>query len=131
MTVSDALLRRALLATAAMNALGAFTFTPWGRPIRDLAGMPEAVHPLYLLVIGVFVGIFGAGYLYAGLTGHTDPLFIAVSAAGKLAFVVLLTAFWIAGELSIRAPFAAGGDLLFGMIFVVWLLGGPARRTVD
>jgi hypothetical protein len=114
-----------------MNAAGALAFTPWGRWIRDLGGFPDGSHALYLLVIAVFVGLFGVGYLYAGLTGHLDPLFIAISAAGKLAFVALLTGFWLAGELSIRAPLAAVGDLFFGVLFVMWLLGRPARRPVD
>ena len=114
-------MRRALLATAAMNAVGAFTFTPWGAPIRDLAAMPPA-HPLYLLVIGVFVLLFGVGYLWCGLTGRADPIFIAIAAAGKLAFFGLLLGFAIAGELSFRAPLAAVGDLVFGAMFVVWLL---------
>ena len=115
-------MRRALLATAAMNAVGAITFTPWGAPIRDLAAMPPGAHPVDLLVIGVFVLLFGVGYLWCGLTGRADPLFIAIAAAGKLAFFGLLLGFAVAGELSMRAPLAAVGDLVFGAMFVVWLL---------
>jgi hypothetical protein len=114
-------MRNALLATAAMNALGGFAFTPWGAPIRDLAALPSGAHPLYLMIIGVFVLLFGVGYLWTGLTGRADPLFIAIAAAGKLAFFGLLTAFWLAGELSLRAPLAAVGDLVFGTLFVAWL----------
>jgi hypothetical protein len=116
-------MRRALLATAVMNGVGFLTFTPWGEPIRDLAGMPSGTHPLYLLVIAVFVLIFGVGYFWCGYTGRADPLFIAIGAAGKLAFFGLLVAFWIGGELSLRAPLAAVGDLLFGGLFVIWLAG--------
>lgn len=114
-------MRNALLATAAMNVLGALTFTAWGAPIRDLAGMPPAP-AIYLLVIGAFVGLFGVGYLWTGLTGRADPLFIALAAAGKLSFVGLLAGFWLAGELPVRAPLAAVGDLVFGVLFVRWLL---------
>lgn len=113
---------RALLATAAMNAVGAFAFTPWGAPLRALVGLPAEAHTLYLLVIGSFVGLFGIGYLYTGLTGRADPLFIAIAAAGKLTFFGLLAAFWLTGELAIRAPVAAVGDLVFGAMFVVWLV---------
>jgi hypothetical protein len=115
-------MRRALLATAAMNAVGAVTFTPWGARIRDLAGMPPNAHPIYLLVIGAFVLLFGVGYLWCGITGRADPLFVAIAAAGKLAFFGLLLAFAIAGELSPRAPLAAVGDLVFGVLFVAWLV---------
>ena len=122
-------LRRALLATAAMNAFGAFAFTPWGAPLRDLVGLPSGAHPLYLLIIGVFVGLFGVGYLWTGLTGRADPLFIAIAAAGKLSFVGLLLAFWLVGELSIRAPVSALGDLVFGALLLVWLAGRPQQTA--
>lgn len=115
-------MRTALLATAVMNVVGALALTPWGAWVRELAQMPPC-HPLYLLVIGTFVLLFGVGYLWTGLTGRADPLFVAIAAAGKLSFFGLLTAFWIAGELTIRAPLAAVGDLVFGALFVVWLLG--------
>jgi hypothetical protein len=116
-------LRRALLATAVMNAFGAFAFTAWGAPLRDLIGLPAGSHPLYLLLIGTFVGLFGVGYLWTGLTGRADPLFIAIAAAGKLSFFGLLAAFWVAGELPARAPAAAVGDLVFGALFAIWLAG--------
>ena len=115
-------MRTALLATAVMNVVGALALTPWGAWVREFAQMPPC-HPLYLLVIGTFVLLFGVGYLWTGLTGRADPLFVAIAAAGKLSFFGLLTAFWIAGELTIRAPLAAVGDLVFGALFVVWLLG--------
>jgi hypothetical protein len=117
-------MRNALLATAVMNSFGAFAFTPWGAPLRDLADMPTNVHPLYLLVIGSFVLLFGIGYLVTGVTGRADPLFIAIAAAGKLSFFGLLAAFWVVGELTVRAPLAAIGDLAFGMAFVTWLVRG-------
>jgi hypothetical protein len=131
MTPLPVWMRRALLATAAMNLAGALTFTPWGGPIRDFAGMPPAP-AVYLLVIAVFVLLFGVGYLVCGATGRADPLFIAIAAAGKLSFFGLLLAFAVAGELPMRAPLAAVGDLVFGALFVGWLAGlrRQASRTL-
>lgn len=117
---------RALLATSAMNAFGAFAFTPWGAPLRALVGLPADAHALYLLVIASFIGLFGLGYLYTGLTERADPLFIAIAGAGKLTFFGLLAVFWSMGELPIRAPLAAVGDLVFGAMFVAWLAGNRA-----
>ncbi len=122
MTPLPSWMRRAFLATAAMNLAGALTFTPWGEPIRDFAGMPPAP-AIYLLVIGVFVLLFGVGYFVCGATGRADPLFVAIAAAGKLSFFGLLLAFALAGDLPIRAPLSAVGDLVFGGLFVVWLAG--------
>lgn len=122
MTPLPTWMRRALLATAAMNLAGALTFTRWGDPIRDFAGMPPAP-AIYLLVIGTFVLLFGVGYLVCGVTGRADPLLIAIAAAGKLSFFGLLLAFAVAGDLPMRVPLAAVGDLVFGVLFVVWLAG--------
>lgn len=122
MTPLPVWMRRALLATAAMNLAGALTFTPWGEPIRNFAGVPPAP-AVYLLVIGVFVLLFGVAYFVCGVTGRADPLLIAIAAAGKLSFFGLLFAFAVVGELPIRAPLAAVGDLVFGVLFVVWLAG--------
>jgi hypothetical protein len=121
-------MRRTLLATAVMNVFGAGLFLPSAVALRALAGVPPAEHPVYLLTIAMFVLLFGAGYLYSGLVGRADPLFIAISAAGKLSFVGILVFSWLSGAVSIRAPLMAVGDLVFGLLFLTWLLG-DARRA--
>jgi hypothetical protein len=107
-----------------MNLVGALTFTPWGRPIRALGELPEAP-AVYLWIIATFVLLFGVAYLVMGLTGRGERLLIAIAAVGKLAFFALLAAFWLAGALTIKAPLAAVGDLVFGALFVTWLLSPP------
>ena len=114
-------LQRAMLATAAMNLMGALTFTPWGRPIRALGELPDGAPPVYLWIIAIFVLLFGVAYLVMGLTGRGDPLLIAIAAAGKLSFFALLAVFWLAGGLTIKAPLSAVGDLVFGALFLIWL----------
>lgn len=110
-----------MLATAAMNLMGALTFTPWGRPIRALGELPEGAPPVYLWIIAIFILLFGVAYFVMGVTGRGDPLLIAIAGVGKLSLVVLLTVLWIAGELTIKAPLSAVGDLVFGVLFLVWL----------
>lgn len=121
-------LRRAFLATAVMNAFGALLFLPGADALRELAGVPPAEQPLYLVTLAMFVALFGAAYFYAGWTGRADDLFVALSAAGKLSFVAILLAFWAAGGVSARAPLAAAGDLAFGLLFLTWLLAGARRE---
>jgi hypothetical protein len=116
-------MRRALFATAAMNLLGAALFAPPARTLRAVAGFPEAEHQLYLAIVGMFVLLFGLGYLWSAAAGRADRVFIAVAAAGKLSFVALLVSFWAAGALSARAPLVGAGDLVFGVLFLIWLYG--------
>src|SRR5213593_4622977 len=121
-------MRRALFATAAMNILGAVLFAPSARTLRAIAGMPEGDHPLYLATVSMFVLLFGLAYLWAALAGRADRLFITLAAVGKLSFFALLVWFWAGGALSVRAPLAATGDLVFGVLFLKWLYG--AERAV-
>jgi hypothetical protein len=119
-------MRGALLATAAMNAGAGIAFLPPAEGLRALTGFPDG-EPLYLATVALFVLLFGAGYLWIGLTGRPERLFIALSAAGKLGFVALVTAFWASGTLPLRALVSALGDLPFGVLFGWWVW--TARRT--
>lgn len=118
-------MRRTLLATAALNMVGALLMAPpTGGSLRPIVGLPEG-HPLYMWIVAAFVLIFGAAYLSAGLTGQADTLFIAVGAAGKIAFSVALILFWLDGALPWKAPMLGSSDLVFGGLFCVWLCRRP------
>ena len=123
MTPLPTWMRRALLSTAVMNLLAAAAFLPSARAVRALAELPENVHPLYLATISMFILIFGIGYLWIGATGRADRLFIGLAGAGKITFFVILMGYWLAGELSVRAPLLGAADLFFGVLFLIWLAG--------
>ncbi len=114
---------RALVATGVMNLGAAAAFLPAASGLRAMTGFPEPGHPLYILTAGLFVLLFGLAYLWTGLTAHADPLFVTMAAAGKLAFVTLVTVLWLGDSLPARAAIAASADLVFGVLFLVWLLG--------
>lgn len=120
-------MRSALFATAVMNLVGALAFTPYGRAVRALAGLPDEAPAVYLATIGVFILTFGIAYAWTAIVGRADPLFIAVAASGKLAFFAVLTWYWVRGQLPGRAPLAGSGDLLFGLLFLVWLADRSRR----
>jgi len=108
-------MRTALYATAVMNLVAAVALlTPAG---RAAAGVPEG--PIvYIANIALFVALFGAGYLRAAIAGRDERLFLWVAAAGKLGFAALVIALWLSGELPLRAPVAASGDIAFGLLFL-------------
>jgi hypothetical protein len=117
-------MRRALFATAAMNLGAATLFLPVAEPLRALAGFPAVAHPLYPLTAGLFVLLFGIGYLWTAATGRDERLFIGLSAVGKLAFVVLVVGLWSAGSLPMRAAVLGSADLVFAILFFTWLVRG-------
>ena len=122
-------MRRALFVTAAMNLLAAAGFLPAAGTLRAVAGFPEEAHPFYLLTVGMFVLLFGLGYLWTALVGRADRLFIALATIGKLSFFALLVHLWTTGALPMRAPIMGSGDLVFGLIFLAWLLTARAQRA--
>ena len=112
--------RIALFATAAMNILGAFSFIPANRVGREQFGFPEA-HPLYLWILAAWIFAFGLCYLWMAIKQSREWLFIAIGAIGKLSFFGILLLLALAGELPFRAVLGGAGDLIFGILFVVWL----------
>ena len=116
-------MRNALYATAVMNAGGACMFLPPAGRLRDLAGLPADGNPFYLALCGMFVGLFGVGYLWCAVRGTADRLFITVAALGKLSFFALTASYCAAGALPVRAPLTAAADLFFAVLFFVWLYG--------
>lgn len=124
-------MRGAMFATAAMNLVGAVAFLPASEALRSSCGLPNDGHPIYRVTVGAFVFIFGLAYLWSGIKGEADRLFVAVGAAGKLAFFALLAWFWSTGSLPGKAVLAGGGDLFFGAAFVIWLFSTRGNRVPD
>ena len=127
MTALPTWLRRALYATAVMNVGAAIGFLPPVTSMRALAGLPLDAPPLYLATVGMFVLLFGLAYLWTAIRGCSEPLFMALAGGGKIAFFALLVWFWGAGDLPLRAPVLGSADLVFGSLFLAWLLAGGAR----
>ena len=121
--MTPAWLRRALLATAAMNILVGLAFASGSASILGAAGLPSGVDAFYTLTVGLFVLLFGLGYLGAAGAERPERLFIALGGVGKLSFVALVAALWMTGRLPARAPIAASPDLAFGLAFLAWSVG--------
>jgi hypothetical protein len=122
-------MRGALYATAIMNLAAGLLFLPGAGALRALAGFPAGEHAIYLATVALFVLLFGGAYLAAAVMGRADRLFITMAAIGKLGFVAVVTACWAAGALSGRAPLVAAADVVFGVLFLAWVLSADAERS--
>ena len=114
-------MRRAFLATAAMNMLGALTFVPFITIFREAFKLPNQTHPFYLWIISIWIFAFGLCYLWLGITGKYERLFVVLAATGKLSFVAILFGYALAGEIPMLTALSGLGDLFFGVVFVLWL----------
>lgn len=112
--------RIVLFATAVMNIFGALTFVPANRSGREMLGVPEP-HPIYLWILAVWIFAFGICYLWMAIKQSREWLFIAIGAIGKLSFFGLLATYALLGEIPFYAALGGVGDLIFGILFVLWL----------
>jgi len=111
----------ALWLTTVLNLVGAFAFAPLSSLGPGMAGLPLEVHPVYLWSLAEFIGLFGLGYGWCAFARRAPRMFIALGAAGKLAFFATLAAYWAAGALPFTAVTSGSPDLWFGLAFCVWL----------
>jgi len=111
-----------------MNFFGALLMAPPSIGLRELAGFPEAGHPLYAWILSLWILFFGIGYLRLSLSTTPERYFVAIGAAGKASFSLLLAAYALAGDLPVRAAAAGSADLAFAAIFAYWLFATRAQR---
>lgn len=115
------LMKWVLLATGVMNMFGALLFVPPVPFFRQFYGLPDAAHPLYLWIISSWIFFFGLCYLWLGITGRRERLFLVIAAAGKISFSILMIIYWLKGEIPIQAAAGSLADLFFGLFFLHYL----------
>ncbi|HEY9877979.1 MAG TPA: hypothetical protein V6D29_05960 [Leptolyngbyaceae cyanobacterium] len=121
--------RYCLSATAIFNLFGAISFAP---PIyyrtADSLGFPKYESPFLLWVLASWILIFGLAYAWLAIKAKPEYLFVAVAAACKVAIALFLIGFYLSGDLPAISLFAAAGDLLFALIFIIWIFLSQRQR---
>lgn len=115
----DRVLRIALWATVALNALGVFIFAPLalGHPSPL---MPIAVPPYFAAQIGFTIALFGGVYAWLAMQREFNRALVIVGGLGKLGFFLLTLAYALAGDLPMSTAAQATPDLVFASIFLWW-----------
>lgn len=118
-------LRRLLLASGPVNALGALLFAPPMDGLRDGFGLPDA-DAFYLWILSSWVLAFGVAYVYMGWTGRVDRGVVALGAWGKATFGVAFLALVMQGRVPATTAAGAGIDLGLAAAFAWWLWTSPS-----
>jgi hypothetical protein len=113
------LLHLALWITVPINAVGAVIFSV--PALRQLSGLPIPAHPFYGLLVGIWIALFGLGYLNLAVSQRYDRTFLATGAFGKLSFFVLAIAYFFQSELGVLALIASSIDAILAAMFLVYL----------
>lgn len=112
----------ALWITTPINLIGFFAFSPLSGIPMETAGLPAEIHPLYRWALAEFIGLFGLGYGWCAYQRTAPRMFIALGAAGKLAFFATIASYWAAGAVPFQAVTSAAPDLFLGAAFAAWTL---------
>lgn len=126
--MNDRRMRLVLWISAAFNFAVALMFV-----FPDLAGeamaMPGPVPRIYTILLAVFVGLFGGAYAWLAMQRQIDRPMVALGAIGKTAVVVVIVAFFMAGDFSAAGAALSLGDVLFAGLFTWWLVGTRATQA--
>ena len=117
----DPFVRTLLRASGPINAFGALIFAPPFPYVRRLFGLPDG-SPVYLWVLSIWIFVFGVAYWHVGVSGRADRTFLAVGAAGKAAFALVLIVAAASGTLPGVAVLVGLPDLAIATVFAAWLL---------
>ncbi len=114
-------MRIVLIATGILNMFGAALFFPLFQSLRVSNNLPLESHPLYLGIISSWILLFGLCYLWLGINGRNERLFLVIGGAGKLAFVILMFSNYATGQIPLTTVASSLPDLFFAILFGFWL----------
>jgi len=112
----------ALIVTGVLNMFGAILFLPASESLRLANGFPADSHPFYLSIISSWIFLFGLCYLWLGIKGRNERLFLVIGAAGKAGFVGLAFLFAALGDIPVITALSTLPDIVFAAIFSYYLI---------
>jgi hypothetical protein len=114
---SNRILRGALWASVALNALGVVVFAPLavGRPSPLL---PVPLSPFLAGQVGFVIALFGGVYVWLARQPIIHRPLLVVGGLGKLGFFGLAVAYAVAGVVPVHVAVSALPDLVLGTLFL-------------
>lgn len=115
----DRLIRGALWATVALNALGVAIFgaAALGRPP---ALLPIEAPPFFAAQIAFTIALFGCVYAWLAMQPVIDPRLVIVGGFGKLGFFTITLIYALSGVVPMSMALNATPDLVLAGIFLWW-----------
>jgi len=113
----DRVLRGALWASVALNALGVIVFAPLaiGRPSSLL---PVPLSPFLAGQMGLVIALFGGVYFWLARQPIVHRPLLVVGGLGKLGFFGLAVVYAVAGLVPLQVAISALPDLVLGTLLL-------------
>ena len=115
----ERIIRTALWATVALNALGVVVFTPPALGYHS-AWLPIEVPRYFAAQVGFTIALFGGVYAWLALQPRINRPLIVVGGFGKLGFFAITLVYAIVGDVPVGMALNATPDLVFAAIFLWW-----------
>jgi hypothetical protein len=125
MTDPTAVVRRALWASVPANVGVAAIMLAPDSALGRLVGLPApAPHPVYRVLLALFLALFGGAYAWLATQPRIDRAFVAFGAIGKALAFASMAGLWLLGLASGRWTLLMAGDLAFAAVFAWWCVVG-------
>jgi hypothetical protein len=121
---NDRIIRSALWATVALNALGVVVFTPPALGYQS-AWLPVEVPRYFAAQVGFTILLFGGVYAWLAMQPRINRPLVVVGGMGKLGFFGITLLYAIAGDVPAGMALNATPDLILAAIFLWWASLGP------
>ena len=120
--MTEKTIRASLWLACPFNLMAALVFACPSSAVGQQLGLPDHVHPLYSLLVALFVALFGFVYAWLARCHTIDQPLLALGIIGKLGAFFIAGFLWVAGIVPGMLAFVALGDLAFAALWLSWLL---------
>ena len=127
----DQLIRRTLWATAAFNIGGSAVLAFPASDLGQLYGFPADVPPMYRFLLPLLIFGYGCAYAWLARQSSISRPFIVFAAVNKFCVFAVVFILWLWREASLGSVVALSGDLVFSVLFAIWLLGAQQPLAAD
>jgi len=90
-------------------------------PIFSLAGMEVPANPLFLRLFLSLAFVFGIGYYWVSRDIANNHAIVKLGIMGKLSVFVLMTFYWIEGDVKLSLVPTGVVDLIFAILYLEFL----------
>ena len=120
---TERIIRPSLWASAAFNIGGAGLFAFPVSFLGRLSGLPPEPPAIYRFLLALLVFGFGCAYLWLAMQRTISRPFICFAAIDKACVFGVVFVLWLLGESPVSSVIVISGDLIFAIIWAAWLVG--------
>lgn len=114
-------MRMTLWASVALNGMGAALFAFPSARLAEILGLPNPISRLYNTLCALFVGLFGAAYVWLARQPRIDHALVGFAAITKASVFTVFLVFWAQGGVTTLGLLVVFPHLVVACLFAWWL----------